>query len=135
MKFFAAGAFLALFSTSQALRCERGSVPDSRNICIRPRYIEGCFTYASETRCQTCNYSIFHPNLDYDLEDTGMCSYNASPNELCCLEAGSEGCLKCNRGLTLINGVCTEVPILGCIQKSDDGKCINCASGKLSLMI
>ena len=71
----------------------------------------------------------FSHNQDYDLEDTGMCSYNSSPNERCCLEAGSEGCLKCNRGLTLIDGVCTEVPILGCLQKSDDGKCINCASG------
>lgn len=41
------GSLLALLGTGSALKCEAGAVPDSRNICIKPKFIEGCFTYAS----------------------------------------------------------------------------------------
>lgn len=36
-----------LFSFGIALKCEKGSVPDSNSICIRPKFIEGCYTYAT----------------------------------------------------------------------------------------
>lgn len=46
MKFFLASA-LGLLAYTNALKCENGSVPDSRSICIRPKFIEGCFAYAN----------------------------------------------------------------------------------------
>lgn len=56
MKIFLISA-LGLFTATNTLKCEKGFIPDFRNICIRPKYIEGCFTYALVGKCATCNYS------------------------------------------------------------------------------
>lgn len=42
-----ATSLLALFVSAEAYICEPGSVPNSQNICIKPKYIEGCYVYAT----------------------------------------------------------------------------------------
>ena len=48
MKFAAALIFCGLtFSSTTALNCSEGEVPDQNRICVEPKYIEGCLKYAS----------------------------------------------------------------------------------------
>lgn len=56
MKFLLASVF-GLIASATALKCESGSVADTRSICIKPKFIEGCYAYASEQTCAVCNYS------------------------------------------------------------------------------
>lgn len=46
MKFFVISA-LGLIAATNSLKCQNGSVPDANSICISPKYIEGCFSYAT----------------------------------------------------------------------------------------
>lgn len=110
------------------LTCEQGYVANSLNICIEPRYIEGCNQYKTETSCKTCDYR-------YLLKPNGLCELDKDTTEDCCSSrAGDGSCLKCKTGLFLINGKCQESNILGCLEKDSLGMCINCASGILLLI-
>lgn len=51
---------------AMALNCEQGFVANSLNICIEPRYIEGCNKYKTESECKTCDYR-------YVLKPNGLC--------------------------------------------------------------
>ena len=63
MKWLIIASILVL---SQCLTCQQGSVANPQNICIAPRYIEGCSKYLSETECKVCNYR-------YTLMPNGLC--------------------------------------------------------------
>lgn len=39
-----------------AIECGQGQVPDPNNICIEPKYIQGCHKYATVNTCQECEY-------------------------------------------------------------------------------
>ena len=41
-------SMFALMATSSALKCGPGAVPDANNMCIQPKFIEGCYQYATE---------------------------------------------------------------------------------------
>jgi hypothetical protein len=58
-----------LLAGTIALNCEQGFVANSLNICIEPRYIEGCNQYKTEISCKTCDYR-------YVLNPAGLCDFD-----------------------------------------------------------
>lgn len=113
----------AVLCCGLGLSCQQGFVPNSLSICIQPRFIEGCHQYLSETHCKVCGYR-------YQLLPNGLCQFDKDTTEECCSQrAADNSCLKCKSGLFLIDGRCTESPILGCLEKDNRGICLNCASG------
>ncbi len=97
INFFILSTLLILSNT---LTCDQGFVANSLNICIEPRYIEGCNQYKDETSCKTCDYR-------YTLQPNGLCEFDPETNTECCLsKAGDGSCLKCQAGLYMIGGKC-----------------------------
>lgn len=89
-----------LLILANSLACEQGSVANPQNICIKPRYIEGCSQYLTETSCKVCNYR-------YVLRGNGLCEIDTQTTEDCCaLRASDNSCAKCQTGLYLISGKC-----------------------------
>lgn len=48
---------LLIVASSVELECGAGGVPDLRNVCIEPDYIEGCYRYATDDACHECAFS------------------------------------------------------------------------------
>ena len=68
-------------------------------------------------------------NLDY-IKKGNVCEYSPPVDNSKCCESysyASGKCEKCAPGLTLRNGACEEVKIIGCLVKSKSGDCLNCA--------
>lgn len=106
-----------------SLTCEQGFIPNPLNICIQPRYIEGCHTYLNENSCKICDFR-------YQLQSNGLCEVDIESTEECCLSRAVDGsCSKCQTGLYLIDGKCQESNLIGCLEKDSLGACLNCANG------
>ena len=86
-----------------ALTCEEGKVPDVNQMCIKPRYIEGCAQYSTPETCNKCEFSIDFVKVDYKRKRNGLCEY--SRNQLrkqCCLRRDNfQRCSECELGLFL----------------------------------
>ena len=66
------------------------------------------------------------------MKDGNICVYDPpTDNSGCCLGHSQETgkCVECASGLSLFDGECKEIKIIGCLQKTLSGSCINCAVG------
>ena len=61
-------AIVYLLSTVNG-QCGSGEVLNQQNICVKPNYIEGCYQYASDTKCNLCVFN-------YILGADGKCQYH-----------------------------------------------------------
>lgn len=51
------GVLLVASAITANFDCGVGSVVNHQGVCVSPKYIEGCFTYASSTSCSQCAYN------------------------------------------------------------------------------
>lgn len=120
--------FVGLLAIALATDCGPGSVPCPSGTCHFPSYIEGCHVYQSSESCYQCEYSKNMFYVDY-VKSGNICKYSP-PSDVsdCCLSFSLSGeCETCANGLSLQDGVCKDIKIPGCLQKSKAGNCLNCA--------
>lgn len=125
MKFAIIASLLAFAFTTTPV-CEPASVPTISGVCVRPTYIEGCYSYATATTCAECVYN-------YKIATDGKCQYLAETAKPCCRarDPATGLCQTCEVGLFLENGKCVSKPIVGCLNQDSKANCINCAKGFL----
>lgn len=78
---------------------------------------------------QNVNTVQLFVNIDYVLAQ-GTCIYSPPTDYSSCCKAflPSGECSQCAKGLVLVNGLCKDRKIVGCLEKSSTGSCTNCAA-------
>lgn len=89
------GVLLVASALTANFDCGSGSVVNHQGVCVTPKYIEGCFTYASSTTCNQCVYNYALSN--------GKCQYQQSFSKSCCKirDPILGACKECENGLVL----------------------------------
>ena len=85
------------------VQCPEQYVPDPNRICIKPDFIEGCLLYKNGDTCDTCYKGKNLCYLEYQ-PDNGKCKVISESSKI-------------------------PSELLGCLKRSEDGKCLNCANG------